>query len=133
MRLNKVYRRWIASLLAAVLLCLQMATAAYACAVPQAMAAVLAMAAMPDCEDMSGTDPDQPQLCKAHCDRDKQTVNNAPSPDVSPAFVLDRLLTRLTLWLPAQTAKALPALVAAHTDPPDGSPPVYLTLQVLRN
>ncbi len=132
MRLTKVYRRWIASMLATVLVCLQFATAAYACPAPQGVAGEPAMAAMPDCEAMSSMDPEQPQLCKAHCDRDKQTVNNAPVADVAPAVLLDRLLTRLALWKAPQAAQALPAVVAAHTGPPDGAPPVYLALQVFR-
>ncbi|MGQ3053040.1 MAG: hypothetical protein ACT6S0_14765 [Roseateles sp.] len=132
MRLKKVSLRWIASMLATLLVFLQLATAAYACAAPQTAAGESAMAAMSDCEAMASMDPEQPQLCKAHCDRDKQTVNNAPVPDVAPAALLDRLLSRLALWLPPGAAEALPAVVAAHTGPPDGAPPVYLALQVLR-
>ena len=132
MRLKKVSLRWIASMLATVLVFLQLATAAYACAAPQAATGEPTMAAMPDCEAMSSMDPEQPQLCKAHCDRDKQTVNNAPVPDVAPAVLLDPLLTRLTLWLRPEAAEALPAVVAAHAGPPDGTPPVYLALQVFR-
>lgn len=138
MRLKKAYRQWIASVLAAVLVCLQLATAAYACAAPgspgaAAQAVMVAMAAMPDCEAMSGLDHEQPQLCKAHCDRDKQSVNSAPSADLSAALVLDWLLSRVVLWLPEPAAELLPAVIAARTGPPDGSPPVYLALQVLRN
>ena len=134
MRLNKVCRQWIASLLAAVLVCLQLATAAYACAAPPAAdGGMAAMAAMPDCEAMSGMDREQPQLCKAHCDRDKQSVNNAPAPDLSPVVVLDWLLSRVLLTPSVSAAELLPAVIAARTGPPDGAPPVYLALQVLRN
>lgn len=135
MRLTKVYRRWIASMLAVVLVCLQLSTAAYACPAPIGAGSVpmASMAGMTDCEQMSAIDTEQPQLCKAHCDRDKQTVNNAPAPDLAPTVVVDRLLTRLALWLPPQAAEVLPAVVTAHTGPPDGAPPVYLALQVLRN
>jgi hypothetical protein len=136
MSLSKVSRQWIASVLAAVLVCLQLATAAYACAAPKTVAAAsaeAAMAAMPDCEAMSGLDHEQPQLCKAHCDRDKQSVNNAPAPDLVPAPLADWLLSRMVLWIPAPAAELLPAVIAARTGPPDGSPPVYLALQVLRN
>ncbi|MGQ3054267.1 MAG: hypothetical protein ACT6S0_21000 [Roseateles sp.] len=132
MRLKKVSLRWIASMLATLLVFLQLATAAYACAAPQTAVGESAMAAMPDCEAMASMDAEQPQLCKAHCDRDKQTVNNAPVADVAPVALLDPLLTRLALWLPPEAAEALPALVAAHTGPPDGAPPVYLALQVFR-
>lgn len=135
MMLNKTYRRWIASLLAAVLVCLQLSTAAYACPVPTGSESMpmVSMAGMADCDQMSGMDTEQPQLCKAHCDRDKQTVNNAPAPDLAPAVLLDQLFTRLALWLPPETAEALPAVITAHIGPPDGTLPVYLTLQVLRN
>ena len=92
------------------------------------------MAGMPDCDQMSGMDVEQPQLCKAHCDRDRQTVNNAPTPDLLPsAVILDRLFTRLALWVSLEAAAALPAVITAHTGPPDGAPPVYLALRVLRN
>lgn len=133
MKLKKACLRWIASLLATLLVCLQLATAAYACAVPQAAHGGASLAAMPDCEAMASMDPEQPQLCKAHCDRDKQTVNTAPAPDLAAAAVLDPLLTRLALWLPLEAAEALPAMITAHAGPPDGTPPIYLTLQVLRN
>ena len=63
MMLNKTYRRWIASLLAAVLVCLQLSTAAYACPVPSMP--MVSMAGMADCDQMSGMDTEQPQLCKA--------------------------------------------------------------------
>jgi hypothetical protein len=91
------------------------------------------MAGMADCDQMSAMDPEQPQLCKAHCERDKQTVNNAPVPALTAAALLDPLLTRLALWRSPEAAEALPAIVAAHTGPPDGAPPVYLALQVLRH
>ena len=136
MSLKKAYRRWIASLLAFALVCTQLLTAAYACPVPAASApgSTTSMAGMPDCDQMSGMDLQQPQLCKAHCDKDKQTVNNASVPDLIPAaIILDRLLTRLALWVSPDAAEALPAVITAHTGPPHGAPPVYLALQVLRN
>ncbi|MDG0854435.1 hypothetical protein [Roseateles puraquae] len=140
MSLKKAYRRWIASMLALALVCMQLWTAAYACPVPATSGPMSTanMAGMTDCEQMSGMDVEQPQLCKAHCDRNKQTVNNAPASDLSqlPVAMLDRLLTRLALWQPskaAEAAEALPAVMTAHTGPPDGAPPVYLALQVLRN
>lgn len=122
-------------MLALVLVCLQLSTAAYACPAPAGSesTSMVAMAGMTDCDQMSAMDPDQPQLCKAHCDRDKQTVNNVPAPDLAPTVILDRLLTRLALWLAPDVAEALPAVITAHTGPPDGTPPVYLALQVFRN
>jgi hypothetical protein len=54
-------------------------------------------------------------------------------PALTAAALLDPLLTRLALWRSPEAAEALPAIVAAHTGPPDGAPPVYLALQVLRH
>jgi hypothetical protein len=134
MALNKALRRWTAGLLAVVLVCLQLATAAYACAAPGTPGRnAVVMADMPDCQGMTELDDASPQLCKAHCDRDKQTVNNAPALDPLPAPVLDWLLTHVALWPAPQGAETLPAVLTAHTGPPDGTPPVYLVLQVLRN
>ncbi|TAK78008.1 MAG: hypothetical protein EPO01_07580 [Aquabacterium sp.] len=141
MKLNKAYRRWIASVLAAVLVCLQLITAAYACPFPQAALSLQAsaehvqMADMPGCQGMIAPDEQQPQLCKAHCDRDKQSVNTVPAVDpvVSPS--VDVLVTRLAGWSDAVVARPLqlPAVIDAHSRPPDGAPAVYLRLQVLRN
>ena len=134
MKVRKAYLRCIVSLLATVMVYLQLATAAYACpASALAGSPTASMAGMADCERMSAMDTEQPQLCKAHCDRDKQTVSNVPASDLAPSVILDPLLTRLALWLPPKAAEALPAVITAHTGPPDGTPPVYLALQVFRN
>ncbi len=87
---------------------------------------------MPDCDSMSGLDAEQPQLCKAHCDRDSQSVNSVSPPDVVPAAVLDRLLTRIALWHAAEDADTLLADLVGHTGPHVGAPPVYLVFLVLR-
>jgi len=136
MALRKALRRAIASLLAAVLVCLQLATAAYACASPgQPGRPVVVMSDMPDCPGMTGLDEQSPPLCKAHCDRDKLTVNTAPGVDLGSALTLDWLLSRLVVSLPAAAseADAPAAVMAAHTGPPRGAPPVYLAFLVLRN
>jgi hypothetical protein len=136
MALHKALRRAIASLLAAVLVCLQLATAAYACASPgQPGQPVVAMSDMPDCPGMTALDDVSPPLCKAHCDRDKQTVNTAPGVDLASALTLDWLLSRLVVSLPAAAteADAPAAVMAAHTGPPPGAPPLYLAFLVLRH
>lgn len=132
MRLSKTHRRWLASMLAAVMVCLQVATAAYACVTP-AQPMVMVMATMPDCASMSEMDEQQPQLCKAHCDRDKQSVNTAPAADLVAALAIDWLASRLVVLTPITEAEGLSAVIAAHTGPPAGSLPVYLTFLVLRN
>jgi hypothetical protein len=104
MSINKACRRWIASVLALVLVCLQGWTAAYACpASVTTVAAAVAMAGMVDCAQMSGMDQQQPQLCKAHCDRDRQTVNNTAAPDLTlqAAVVDERGLSSWHLRRPA--------------------------------
>lgn len=135
-RLDRTHRRWIASLLVAVLVCLQLATAAYACATPGKPAtAVVAMPDMPDCPGMTELDEQSPQLCKAHCDRDKQSVNTAPAADPAPGLAVDWRLSRLVVSLPEAAAQThvLPAVMAAHTGPPQGAPPVYIAYLVLRH
>jgi hypothetical protein len=136
MALTKAPRRWIASLLAAVLVCLQLATAAYACATPgKPSQPVAAMSDMPDCPGMTALDDQSPPLCKAHCERDKQSVNTTPSLDLTPTLGVDWLLSRLLVSRPgaASGAQVLPAVRAAHTGPPPGAPPVYLAFLVLRH
>lgn len=122
-------------MLAAVLVCLQLATAAYACvASGSAPQQAVVMPDMPDCSGMTQLDDQSPQLCKAHCDRDKLTVNTAAPADLGSAITVDWLLSRLVLGLPAPIdADALPAVMAAHTGPPPGALPVYLAFLVLRN
>ena len=135
MRLNRRPTRWLSAWLAALLLLTQLATAAYACpALVAAAQASAAMAAMPGCAgNMPGAmDPDQPQLCQAHCQQGSQTVQPTPPSDAPVTPVLLAVLD----W--AQAAR-LPALVAglAHEISPGasvpGSPPIYLRLLVLRN
>jgi hypothetical protein len=133
MKLNKVYRRWIASVLAAVMVCLQLATAAYACPGLGVSPPEQPMMDMPDCHGMTQLDDQHPQLCKAHCDGDKQSVNTAPAVELVAMPQLDALATRLTGWELAAQPASLPAVIEAHSRPPDGTPAVYLTLQVLRN
>lgn len=123
-------------MLAAVLVCLQLATAVYACATPgSATQKVAVMPEMPNCPGMTELDDQSPQLCKAHCDRDKLSVNTSPALDLTPTLAVDWLLSQLVVWLPGASIEAdtLPAVMAAHTGPPLGAPPVYLAFLVLRN
>ena len=118
------------------LLFAQWATASYAC--PQVGGTgspVVAMPDMPDCQGMApgaAMDPEQPLLCKAHCDHGSQSVN-----DLSPVVPSPQLL----LW--AVLDWNVPALKSAHREEPAhdrsipalsaGSPPLYLLLLALRN
>lgn len=127
--------RWLSVWLVGVLLFAQLATAAHACPawLEQARDAI-AMAGMPGCEHMSaGTpDPEPAQLCKLHCQPDAQSVNPDHLPDLSAHPVLLAVLD----WTPepqrpVRVAGRVP-LVHSGASPP-GSPPLYLSLLVLRN
>jgi len=124
--------RWLSGWLSVVLLSMQLATAAYAC--PAVAQAAAAMAEMPDCGgNIPGAmDPDQPQLCRAHCQQGSQNVHPTPASDAPATPVLLAVLdwTHAAL-LPAQPAGRMP--VVASGAPPPGSPPLYLRLLVLRN
>lgn len=128
-------RRRLCGWLVVALLFMQLAAAAYAC--PRGMAgdADSAMAAMPDCAGASATamDPGQPLLCKAHCDQGTQAVIAVPVVDAPTAPVLVAILDwsyGATLeWAPPARRHDRPCAGA----PPPGSPPLYLSLLVLRN
>jgi hypothetical protein len=127
--------RWISVWLTVVLLSMQLATAAHAC--PARLATEHAppvMAAMPGCDEHmpAAMDPDQQQQCKAHCQQGSQTVHPTPASDAPAAPVLLAVLD----WTSAALLPTLPAaratVVTAGGSPP-GSPPLYLSLLVLRN
>lgn len=140
-------RRWLSAWLFVVLLFTQIATAAYAC--PQIVAGVptaspagaefaTPMADMPGCDgDMASAamDPQQPQLCKAHCEPGWQTVN--PASSASPSDLPTPALLAVLDWRPVTVAAPLsPNRRASLTPPgasPPGAPPLYLSLLVLRN
>lgn len=117
------------------LLFTQLAVSAYACpALAEAARGTAVMAEMPGCDGNMprAMDTDQPQLCQAHCQQGLQTVQTAPMLDapVSPVLlaVLDWSPVAL-VHAPAADRTPLPSWGAA----PRGSPPLYLSLLVLRN
>ena len=126
------HRRWLPAWLVAVLLVAQMVTSAYACprATPEVAATTATVAEMPDCH--AGMDPAQPPLCKAHCEAGQQSVNsNAGAASVpGPALIDARWARALACIDTAQTALAAPK--AQSVGPPAGTPPLYLSLLVLR-
>jgi hypothetical protein len=135
MRLHRALKRWLSGGLVVLLLFMQLATAAYACpAELQALRDEAAMEAMPGCDgnmprDM---DADQPQLCKAHCQQGEQAIGATPVADWTPWPLLWAIID----WQHAARAEA-PA-IRPHSGPPPGamppgSPPIYLSLLVLRN
>ena len=117
------------------LLFAQWATASYACPQVGSTGSPVAMPDMPECHGMAPgatMDPEQPLLCKAHCDQGSRSVNDAPP------FVLS---AQLLLW--AVLDWNAPTQRSAHRDEPAddrsvparsaGSPPLYLLLLVLRD
>ncbi len=138
MRPTRRHRRWLAGWLIALMLFMQWATAAYACPKLDAAAAdasqAAAMAAMPGCSgEMAGMDPDQPQLCKAHCEAGRQSVNAGTIALDAPVALAHggALLGTLDAGMAAERASAMPPARAAGAPP--GTPPLYLALLVLRN
>lgn len=128
-------RRRLCAWLVVALLFMQMAAAAYAC--PRGLAGDVggAMAAMPDCAGASAMamDPDQPQLCKVHCDQGTQAVNPLPAGDASASAPI---LVAVLDWSGGMALRAPPATPRASLPtgaPPPGSPPLFLSLLVLRN
>ena len=100
MRFTRTARTWWSRSLIASLLFLQLATAAYACAmksippVEPAMAVMASMAGMPCAQAMAGEvmavmDPDQPGLCHEHCKGGSQSIEPASTLTLAaPAMVL---------------------------------------------
>lgn len=142
MRPSRSTRRWLNSLLVIALLYTQFAVAAYVCAQQRAgeesgQVGMTGMADMPGCAEMSNQqlDPAQPQLCKAHCSHDGQSVQSVHdllSPDLAAA-----LFVAVVDWrprsIPARAGAMSMRTVRAPTGPPRGWPPLYLALQILRN
>ncbi len=131
MHLHRRPTRWLSNWLTVLLLFMQIATAAHACAATVSAAkAPVARAEMPGCDgNMRGSmDPEQPQLCQAHCQQGSQTVHPTPASDAPAAPVLLAVLDWThTALLPAQPASRARVITAG------GSPPLYLRLLVLRN
>jgi hypothetical protein len=118
-------RRWIVAALLPLLLFAQFATAAYRC--PQLSQTLSPSASMPMNCDPANADPDQPTLCKAHCEAHSQA--NGSTPDFSPALLA---FGPHPVWRPVVHDVAAP-LIATPNAPPRGSPPLYLLHMVLRN
>jgi hypothetical protein len=135
MRFDRPFKRWVSGGLVLLLLFMQLATAVYACPAELGAANAAAdMAAMPGCDgDMSRSmDADQPQLCKAHCQQGDQAVGVAQPGDWTPWPVLLAVID----WRYLAQFSHPPAHQRQGPPPggaPPGSPPIYLSLLVLRN
>ncbi|WP_404299085.1 hypothetical protein [Alicycliphilus denitrificans] len=148
--IRRIVTQWgrrIAGGLVVALLFSQMALAMYACpkqdsaghtalmqAAGMAMEEVVDMPSMPDCHAMPGTmDDEAPHLCRAHCSGDRQAVPALHGLDVQS-------LAAHAVWIGYVLPAVIDAPLAVDSRPrqarPDsraGAPPLYLTLQVLRN
>ena len=92
------------------------------------------MPAMPGCDGhMQASDTGDLQQCKAHCERASQALNSAQAIDFDDA---QPAAWAVVEWRPAQLAMPMASrvesIVRSGAAPP-GSPPLYLTLRVLRN
>jgi len=131
---------WVSGTLVMLLLFTQLATAAYACPTElQALRTDAAVETMPGCDgNMPRTmDADQPQLCKAHCQQGEQVVGAAaPVSDWTPMPLLLAVLDwrqAAQTALPPARSQAGPWSGSPPGAVPPGSPPIYLSLLVLRN
>ncbi|WP_133702284.1 hypothetical protein [Roseateles toxinivorans] len=117
------------------MLFMQLATAAYAC--PQletALQAPVMAATMPGCDNMPAQmDAEQPQLCKAHCDRDAQNTSSTLAPDLQPNPSAAMLLMGSVEPVQPPVLRGAAQNCTAALPRPPGAPPLYISLQVLRN
>jgi hypothetical protein len=125
------HRQLFATFVAALLLYAQLAVAAYACPGVQVPPAA---ASMVDCDSHphGGMDPDQPQLCQAHCDPGEQSPNSGAGGLLTAGAAALPVL----LWVLPQAdvpAGIEASAYAPANGPPRGGPPLYLSLLVLRN
>jgi hypothetical protein len=88
---------------------------------------------MVDCDMAAGLDANSPQLCKLHCEPGNQTpLHASASTDAPVAPLLWAVLDWSTTALLPQQCNT-PRLGVASGAPPPGTPPLYLSLLVLRN
>jgi hypothetical protein len=131
MRLNRRTRRFAAWFAILGLLLMQVAVSAYAC--PELSLMAMAESDMgPDCGKMPDTD--KPGLCKAQHEVQSQLKgDNAPLPPFAvPLSTVVSLITPLDTKSGQATTVGLNSYHLARLEP-DGSPPLFLRLKVLRN
>jgi hypothetical protein len=113
-----------------VFLCMQLMTTAYAC---PALERAPAAEAMPGCESMASNtmDPEQPTLCKAHCDKNKQssTADAQTTSLPTPALLAHGLGWRVA----DEDHAAAISRPTRNAGPPRGTLPLFITYLVLRN
>ena len=130
---RRLLRRCAVSLML-VLLFAQWATASYACPRLTAATAPAVATDMPPCHGTvpyAVMDPDQPQLCKAHCESGSQSAQASVSAGPSASYSLWAVLD----WRPTTLRPLASSFGEAFAPavPLPGAPPIYLALRVLRN
>ena len=115
---------------------MQWATAVHACPVAHKAAPMAVMPDMPGCPmqttDTGPMDAGSLQQCKAHCERASQALNSVQGVDVDVQPALWALADWRPVLCAVPTAGRVESIVRSGAAPP-GSPPLYLTLRVLRN
>lgn len=135
MTITRRLRRWVCTSVLMAMLFMQLATAAYACPqLEKARQHAAMVIAMPDCDGMPGSmDDQQPQLCKAHCDKDAKNTSLTTAPDLRPnPAALTLILGIVQPVLPLLPSGHCTGQVP-HAHRSAGAPPLYLSLLVLRN
>ena len=129
MRFTRTARTWWSRALIASLLFLQLASAAYACAMHSTEPADASMAGMPCAQAMAGgdmatMDPDQPGLCHEHCKGGSQTLEPAPTVDLAaPAMV-----ALFVIAVPVALADEADAWQARQVERDSAPPPPHAIL-----
>ena len=122
--------------LAALMLAGQVAASTYACMLPAREAGLPDVVApsMGDCGEHAAAagDAGKPLLCKAHCEAGQTSLNSGGTVAcVPPPALLDARWLRVGELAAASRDVPAPAAVQ-WTGPPSGTPPLYLSLLVLR-
>lgn len=137
MLLSRRTRKQLCTWMAGVLLCAQWMVSAYAC--PQwlqraAGQAPEAVAPVHNCHGQAAPvqNAENTALCKAHCVADEQAPVVGAAGDLAQP-TLGWCIVAPEVALPQPLVSAAAPGVFARAGAPPGWPPVYLTLQVLRN
>lgn len=133
--------RWLGGLWAAALLFAQLAGTVYACeplggAAGQpapSMSTTVAAEHEACASRRSAPGAGEALLCKAHCQADEQSVNSGPAASGVPPAALMAVALWPVLGVVAAAAEAVALPVAQALGLPAGAPPLFITLQVLRN
>lgn len=133
MNVTRHRRRWLSAGLLVALLVMQWATAVHACTAAHPTAPAAVMPEMPGCDGhMPALDAGHLQQCKAHCERASQALNSLQGIDLDVQPVLCVVVDWRTVEHAVPMGSPVESIVRSGAAPP-GSPPLYLTLRVLRN